>query len=124
MNILVSIAGLAFLILIHEAGGHYRVLVSLVSKQGTRYASGFVEGVLDDEINHTRQDGGVLLQRTNVINSPALAESISKAWIQAKTQMSLVSEVPQGLQDLAPLSISGISNNLVNGRIKRDHAGN
>ena len=110
-------------ILIHEVGGHYRVLVSLVSRQGTPYASGCVEGVSDYEISHMQQDGGVLLQQTKVINSPALADSISKAWIQAIAQMSLVSEVPQGLQDLAPLSISGINNNLVNGRIKRDHAG-
>lgn len=110
-------------IVIHEARDRYRVLVCLFSKHGTPYASGYVEGVLDDEISHRRLEGGVPLQRTNVINSPALAESISKAWNQAKAQMSQMPEFPQGPQDLAPLSISGVNENLVNGLNKRDRAG-
>ena len=106
----------------HEAGGRYRVLVSLVSKHGTPYASGYVEGVLDDEISHRWLEGGVLLERTTAISSLGLAESISRAWNQAKAQMSQMSEFPQSPQDLAPLSISGANENLVNGLTKRAHS--
>lgn len=103
-------------IVIHETGDRYRVLVTLVPNHGTPWTSGGVEGALDDEISHRRLEGGVLLERITAVSYSALAESISRAWHQAKAQMSLMSEFPQGLQDLAHLSISGANNNLVNGR--------
>ncbi len=72
-----------------EANGRYRVFVSIVSDDGL-WASGYVERKVDDKVIHIPLNGGVLLERTPAISSPDLADSISRAWEQAKSQFERI----------------------------------
>ena len=76
-------------VVIQEANGHYRVFVSFVSDHGD-WASGYVERKVDNKVSHIPLNGGVLLERTPAISSPDLADSISRAWEQAKSQFERI----------------------------------